>query len=551
MTVRRVLLGCAAAFALVVGGFVPAAQAAPGDDVVITDANLRACINELLMQSPASPITEAQAVGLTGTLSCNSRGIATLTGIEAFTGIVKLQLPGNDISDASPVSGLSQLTQLQLQTNNLTDITPLAALTNLSDLGLGGNSITDLSPLAGLTGLTRLTLFQNEITSIAALSALSNLAHLDMFQNQISDVSPLAGLTSLTWLRLSNNNISDITGIAELVNLDVLDLSTNPLSELAPISELPVLRQLLLAQAEVSDVSQLAGLMSLRELHLSNNMINDVSPLGGLTELTRLFIDRNQITDLTPLVNLTNVTVFVAEGQSAALPAIAVGERQASPIRTPDGIVVIPQSNSAIVDPDDGSWTLIGMGSHTLSWIAGVAIGGHTFPFSGALTQEATATGLTVTGPADVSVTEGSDASFVSSATSAAGTNAVLWQISTDDGASWADIAGATEATLTIRETALSDSGNLYRAVYTNNADGAVVASGGAQLTVTAAAAVPTPGSDDVEPERQSTVPSTAIDELPVTGADAGIAGGTALLLLVVGAVLLALRRRSSSASDS
>lgn len=63
------------------------------------------------------------------------------------------------------------------------------------------------------------------------------------------------------------------------------------------------------------------------------------------------------------------------------------------------------------------------------------------------------------------------------------------WQISTDGGSNWVDIAGATSASYTTAATALADSGRQYRLVATNSA-GSVV-SAAATLTVTLAS-VPT-----------------------------------------------------------
>ena len=53
---------------------------------------------------------------------------------------------------------------MDLSFNNITDISPLAGLTNLEGMYLGFNNITDISPLAGLTNLTHLDLRANSLT---------------------------------------------------------------------------------------------------------------------------------------------------------------------------------------------------------------------------------------------------------------------------------------------------------------------------------------------------------------------------------------------------
>ena len=86
------------------------------------------------------------------------------------------------------------------------------------------------------------------------------------------------------------------------------------------------------------------------------------------------------------------------------------------------------------------------------------------------------------TQPGNVTIIEGQTAQFVAVAS---GTPApsLRWQLSTNSGANWSDIAGATNSPLSI-VAALSDSGRQYRAVATNSATS--VNSNAATLTVNA-----------------------------------------------------------------
>ena len=56
------------------------------------------------------------------------------------------------------------------------------------------NEISDISPLAGLTGLSRLNLDDNEISDISPLAGLANLKWLNVAKNEIANFSPLDGL---------------------------------------------------------------------------------------------------------------------------------------------------------------------------------------------------------------------------------------------------------------------------------------------------------------------------------------------------------------------
>jgi Leucine-rich repeat (LRR) protein len=91
----------------------------------------------------------------------------------------------------------SGATSLDLTRNNITDLTPLAGLTNLVALELNINNITDLTPLAGMANLSILNVFGNNISNISPLARLTNLRSLLLYENPISDLTPLAGLTNL------------------------------------------------------------------------------------------------------------------------------------------------------------------------------------------------------------------------------------------------------------------------------------------------------------------------------------------------------------------
>src|SRR6266702_859941 len=84
------------------------------------------------------------------------------------------------------------------------------------------------------------------------------------------------------------------------------------------------------------------------------------------------------------------------------------------------------------------------------------------------------------TSPSSLTITAGQTASFTAAAT---GTPAptVQWQVSTDGGVSFSNIAGATLTTLTFTAS-LSQNGNLYQAVFSNSAGSAT--SSAATLTV-------------------------------------------------------------------
>ena len=101
------------------------------------------------------------------------------------------------IKNPQPYGGLDVLQQIK-------DAKESGATT----LSLTNKNISDLTPLAGLTNLTELILYRNNIGDLTPLAESTNLTELHLSYNKISDISPLAGLTNLTDLGLKDNNIS-------------------------------------------------------------------------------------------------------------------------------------------------------------------------------------------------------------------------------------------------------------------------------------------------------------------------------------------------------
>lgn len=115
--------------------------------------------------------------------------------------------------------------------------------------------------------------------------------------------------------------------------------------------------------------------------------------------------------------------------------------------------------------------------------------------------------------PANVSVVAPVTATFSVSA-SGVPTPTYQWQISTDAGATYANIPGAASASYTTPATALADSGNRYRAVATNASGSATSVAG--VLTVS-----PTPAAPSIPfapADANVTAPATATFTVTATG---------------------------------
>ena len=151
------------------------------------DPALREAVRSTLDIPVHVPLTPVHLQSL-GRLDVPGKGIANLTGLEHAIHCHALILEENEISDISPLSGLTTLAFLALSHNQISDIRPLAGLTGLGGLKLANNQIVDISPLAGLINLNSLNIANNRITDFSPLAGL-NLQSLNTKRNISVDLS--------------------------------------------------------------------------------------------------------------------------------------------------------------------------------------------------------------------------------------------------------------------------------------------------------------------------------------------------------------------------
>ena len=262
---------------------------------------------------------------------------ADIEPLQYMVNLRRLDLPAfNEITDLSPLAGLTQLERLRFIESNsrsffssITDLTPLAGLTNLTELQLLCGA-EDLSPLGNLTSLTDLYLrIPASVEDISFLKNLTNLQNLQLQDNSsvnnhlvLEDLSPLSGLTQLQELTLSINGISDFAWAANLTELRELTCwgSEATYTNLDGLKNLTKLQSLTLPSPaivgnedldpEPYDIQGLAGLTELTYLQMYSG-VKDMTPLQNLTKLQTLYLYNGTIkpsdTSLEPLRGLTDL----------------------------------------------------------------------------------------------------------------------------------------------------------------------------------------------------------------------------------------------------
>ncbi len=142
--------------------------------VNIPDPNLLGAIDNVLGYSEGTSVTPADLATITS-LTADSAGVTSLTGLEYCTA----------------------MTYLELEFDNITDLTPLTNLTGLGELDIYGNQVSNISALAGMTKMTYLEIGDNPIIDITALDGMTSLNAIDLSYDPIQDLQPLVNNTGL------------------------------------------------------------------------------------------------------------------------------------------------------------------------------------------------------------------------------------------------------------------------------------------------------------------------------------------------------------------
>ena len=343
--------------------------------VMISDDALAAVVRVALRIAPGDPILPDAMARLTR-LTASRKGITSLSGLDQ-AGLLEILDVGqnNEISDLTPLSGLTNLKVLDLADNNITAISALSGLTTLQTLDLRNNDVTNTARLSTMTHLKNLYVrgnanlespkqlvklteagtrvditlprpvtFRDEYLAAQLREALNSLPDLNLQNDDLifpedmemlttftasgQDIVNLTGLetaTKLTGLTLNGNEIASLTPLARLEALETLDLADNEnISSISALARLTALTNLNLSNNKISSVSSLSRLEALETLNLADNSISSLTVLSGLINLTALNLSNNRITDVLPLQGLSSLRTLNLDGNTGITNAVVL-----------------------------------------------------------------------------------------------------------------------------------------------------------------------------------------------------------------------------------
>ncbi|MFZ4579631.1 MAG: leucine-rich repeat domain-containing protein [Myxococcota bacterium] len=149
---------------------------------------------------PVAQLDQLEQLDLWGVAVTDLTPIQTIATLKAvdIRGCLKL-------TALSPLSKVGALTRLHLEAMPGVNLSALlGVLTGLTRLELVNQDVTDAALVADLTGLEYLDLSNNKkLKDVAPLARLTNLAHLDLTGTGVLTVDALVGLDTLRLLRVS------------------------------------------------------------------------------------------------------------------------------------------------------------------------------------------------------------------------------------------------------------------------------------------------------------------------------------------------------------
>ncbi|WP_216432072.1 putative Ig domain-containing protein [Arcanobacterium phocae] len=189
---------------LIVGLFLTPSIASAATTINIPDEHLANCITKALKKPAGSEITDDDVNELIK-LTCR-RGVTDVTGLGAFTQLVRLDLGENPgLTNVDEIAPLTGLKSLNLQNNTELDNVdviknhPTLQKLALNNIGLEDSDLERV--IATIPTLTYLAVSNNKIEHVSALTAdvLPNLRDIRIASNRVVDLSPL-GQSQLTKL---------------------------------------------------------------------------------------------------------------------------------------------------------------------------------------------------------------------------------------------------------------------------------------------------------------------------------------------------------------
>jgi serine/threonine protein kinase len=251
------------------------------EDAPLSEAELASVTELYIVADKALPTMEAFYAAINDWDSSENTSCGTIQTLEDVVLLPNLKtvcIAAQQITDLSPLSGLTALEKVELKHNAVRDVSALAGLEHLVSVGLNDNPVTDLTPLTKCPNLRFLDLCDIQNYDPSFLDSMGDFEFLDV-SNTTDSYLHLAGKRigelKLCWTRMTTLNCLD-----EVYGLECLEISNTAVTDLSPLAAHPELRSLRLSGLAASDLSVLLTLPELESVTVSRDMEPAVAALG-------------------------------------------------------------------------------------------------------------------------------------------------------------------------------------------------------------------------------------------------------------------------------
>lgn len=257
--------------------------------------------------------------------------ISTLDDIAAMPNLHTLALCNHRITDLSPLEG-SGIVRLALHGNDISDITPLSGCSSLRELHISGNPVSAFSPLLDCRQLTHLNVGDTNIRDLDVISQLDGLICLNVtFCGYLSDFSALAEMDGLRELEIFPASADTLDTICRMKNLTSLIIwLSDSIADFSRIAELQNLTHLVIDPLDNNTISSFDGIEKMKNLnylHVCNAVCADISALGRSTSLNCVEFEECEIEDYSAIRDCVKINSIACAAEDYKKIAEALDER--------------------------------------------------------------------------------------------------------------------------------------------------------------------------------------------------------------------------------
>jgi hypothetical protein len=268
----------------------------------------------------------------------NNDAVTSLEPLRMLYRLEELDVSGCNITDLSPLGGLSNLKTINISNTKVQFVEALKTLGRLEVLKCEKTQVAELAPLENCFKLKRVYADNSNVDTKMALKLKGSLPsclvvyqtkRLNMWWQNLTggwqstlleytktenppSREQLQEIVDSEKLQINNtNNLTSLEALGLFNRLEEIQISNTPISDIGPLSFLPSLKRINIPNNPVFDISSLSRMETLEELNIENTSVDDLEPLSGLKNLKLLNIAGTKVKSLKQIQNLEKLEVLI------------------------------------------------------------------------------------------------------------------------------------------------------------------------------------------------------------------------------------------------